>query len=173
MFNLLITARSFGYASNRALNVLNELTSVLINKPVHELAFDEEQMTFLVPDKNAVIVGTDKMTRRVINKADRLKFITKHGVGVDNIDIQAASDAGILVTNMPGINDRAVADMTMGLILALSRSICLANMQIKNNDWTLEVLINNALGFMHANCLLMISGKKYWASSALEISAKR
>lgn len=145
MFNLLITARSFGYASDRALNEFRHITDIQIERPFHELAFDEEKMVELVPGQDAVIVGTDKMTSRVISKADRLKFITKHGVGVDNVDIQAASEAGILVTNMPGINDRAVADMTMGLILALSRGICQANMQIKNHDWS-KLLGNDVWG---------------------------
>ena len=147
MFNLLISARSFGFASNRALDELNKISGLSIEKPVHELAFNEDRMITLVPGVDAVIVGTDKLTSRVIEKADRLKFITKHGVGVDNVDIQAASDAGILVTNMPGINDQAVADMTMGLILALSRGICLVNMRIKNHDWS-KLLAHDVSGKM-------------------------
>lgn len=135
MFKLLIAARSFGFASNRALEEFDIIQNLSIEKPPHDLAFTEEQMSMLVPDKDAIIVGTDKITKKVIKIAKRLKFITKHGVGVDNIDIQAATEAGILVTNMPGINDRAVADMTLGLILSLSRGICQASSQIKYSTW--------------------------------------
>jgi D-3-phosphoglycerate dehydrogenase len=135
MFNLLIAARSFCFASKRAMEAFSELKDLSIEKPDHLSAFNEDEMCRLLPDKDAVIVGTDKITKKVLNHANRLKFITKHGVGVDNIDIESATQAGVLVTNMPGINDQAVADMTFGLILSLSRGISQVSANIKNKDW--------------------------------------
>jgi len=145
MFNLLITARSFGFASSKALEEFGKFQNLSIDQPAHDLAFSEQQMLSLVPGMDAIIVGTDKITRNVIQNADRLKFITKHGVGVDNIDLPAATEAGIIVTNMPGINDRAVADMTFGMVLSLSRGICRASSQIKRRAWD-KVLGHDVFG---------------------------
>jgi D-3-phosphoglycerate dehydrogenase len=145
MFNLLIAARSFGFASGKALDEFKKFNNMSIEQPPHDLAFSEQEMFNLVPGMDAIIVGTDKITKNVIQKADRLRFITKHGVGVDNIDIPAATEAGIIVMNMPGINDRAVADMTFGMILSLSREICRASSQIKSGNWG-KVLGNDVFG---------------------------
>jgi D-3-phosphoglycerate dehydrogenase len=116
-----------------------------VDKPEHTVPFDEDQMCELILGRDAVIVGTDKVTARVISKARKLKIISKHGVGVDNIDVAAATEAGIIVTYLPGMNDRAVADMTFGLILALSRGICLANKRVKHRDWS-KVLVHDVWG---------------------------
>jgi len=136
MFNLLITARSFGFSSDLARKAFQTIAEITIEKPDHTKAFDEDQMCELIPDRDAVIVGTDQITQQVIAKANKLNFIFKHGVGIDNVDLEAATKANILVANMPGINNRAVADMTLGLILALSRGICLACMRVKKRDWS-------------------------------------
>lgn len=145
MFKLLIAARSFGYASDRAMKTFATFPDLIVDKPEHEAAFDEAQMCDLIAGYDAAIVGTDQVTEKVIARADRLKIVSKHGVGVDNIDIAAATAAGIVVTNLPGMNDSAVADMTFGLILALSRGICLVYSQIKRRDWS-KILAHDVWG---------------------------
>ena len=132
MFNILITARSFGFASGKAMDAFKNNYAIKVVKPDHTAAFNEQEMCDLVPGQDAVIVGTDKITKKVIARADRLKVISKHGVGVDNVDIAAATEAGIIVTNLLGMNDRTVADMAFGMILALSRQICCADRKVKN-----------------------------------------
>jgi D-3-phosphoglycerate dehydrogenase len=72
---------------------------------------------------DALIVGLEGVTRDVIAAATRLKVISKHGVGVDNIDLRAAAGRGIVVTNTPGVNSQAVADLAIGLMLAIARQI--------------------------------------------------
>jgi D-3-phosphoglycerate dehydrogenase len=145
MFNLLITARSFGYASDRAMEAFKSFPDLTVDRPEHEAAFDEARMCELIAGYDGIIVGTDRVSEEVIARADRLKIVSKHGVGVDNIDIAAATAAGIVVTNLPGMNDSAVADMTLGLILALSRGICLAHSQIKRRDWS-KILAHDVWG---------------------------
>lgn len=132
MFNILITARSFGFASVKAMDAFKNNHAIKVVKPDHTAAFNEQEMCDLVLGQDAVIVGTDKITKKVIARADRLKVISKHGVGVDNVDIAAATEAGIIVTNLLGMNDRTVADMAFGMILALSRQICCADRKVKN-----------------------------------------
>lgn len=132
MFNILITARSFGFASGKAMDEFKNNHAIKVVKPDHTAAFNEQEMCDLVPGQDAVIVGTDKITKKVIARADRLKVVSKHGVGFDNVDIAAATEAGIIVTNLLGMNDRTVADMAFGMILALSRQICCADRKVKN-----------------------------------------
>ncbi|MCX7795556.1 MAG: hydroxyacid dehydrogenase [bacterium] len=72
---------------------------------------------------DGVIVRTAPFTSEIIEQADALKVISRHGVGVDNIDIESASKKGILVLNTPGVNDISVAEHTIAIILALSKRI--------------------------------------------------
>ncbi len=67
---------------------------------------------------------TDRIDKSVIDKAsDRLKVIANFGAGVDHIDVTAATDRGIIVTNTPGVLTDDTADLTMGLIMAVSRRV--------------------------------------------------
>jgi D-3-phosphoglycerate dehydrogenase len=64
-----------------------------------------------------------------------LKVIAKHGAGVDNIDVKTASERGIAVLSAPGANSNAVADLTIGLFLALARAIPLADRAVRQGQW--------------------------------------
>lgn len=123
MFRLLITARSFGQANPDIFKKIEEIKGVNYIRPDHDVAFSEAEIIGLVGDMNGIIVGTDKITGPVIEQAKNLKIILKNGVGVDNIDMPAATNAGIMVTNIPGVNDVSVAEMTFAFILSLSRDI--------------------------------------------------
>ena len=86
-------------------------------------------------DVDAVIVGFEPITAKVIAAAPRLRVIAKHGAGVDNIDIAAATQAGIVVLSAAGVNSEAVAEMTIALFLALARDIPLADKQVRAGGW--------------------------------------
>jgi D-3-phosphoglycerate dehydrogenase len=81
------------------------------------------------------IAGLDEITRSVIAAAPRLKVIARYGVGVDNVDLEAARERGIVVTNTPGANASSVAELTIGFILALARQILVADRGTRNGDW--------------------------------------
>src|SRR5207249_4632933 len=74
-------------------------------------------------DVDAVIAGGDAYDDRSLKSATRLRIIARLGAGYDLIDVAAASRRGIFVTTTPGANADAVADLTIGLIIALVRSI--------------------------------------------------
>ncbi len=99
-----------------------------IVKPV-DLANKEFRAALYQAD--AVIVRLFKITAKDIEKAERLIVIGKHGVGVDNIDCQAATKAGIPVVFTPDANANAVAEHTLALMLALSRQIVPANSALR------------------------------------------
>ncbi|MBU0634010.1 MAG: phosphoglycerate dehydrogenase, partial [Candidatus Omnitrophica bacterium] len=80
-------------------------------------------------------VGIEKITSRILEGGKKLKVIAKHGAGVDNIDMQTATGKGIVVTSAPGANSDAVADLTIGLFLALARKIPYADRSVKAGEW--------------------------------------
>lgn len=95
----------------------------------------EEALCDLVPGADALIVGVDRITRRVLESAPRLRVVAKHGTGVDNIDLEAASALGIAVTYAPGANAPAVAEMTVALLLALWRGVVRGDRAVREHRW--------------------------------------
>ena len=90
----------------------------------------------LIPDYDALIVrGRTKVTAAVIDAASRLKVIGRAGVGVDNIDLDAAKRQGIIVVNAPVSTSLAVAELTFGLMLALAREVPRADAGMKQGTW--------------------------------------
>ncbi|MGH3088367.1 MAG: phosphoglycerate dehydrogenase, partial [Rubrobacteraceae bacterium] len=82
-----------------------------------------------------IIRSATRVTAEVIEKAERLKAIGRAGIGVDNIDIEAASKKGILVANAPESNTIAAAEHTLGMMLAVARRIPVADASLKKGEW--------------------------------------
>jgi D-3-phosphoglycerate dehydrogenase len=90
----------------------------------------------IIPEYDALIVrGRTKVTAAVMDAASRLKVIGRAGVGVDNIDLEAAKKRGIIVVNAPTSTSIAVAELTFGLLLALAREIPRADAAMKQGKW--------------------------------------
>ena len=89
-----------------------------------------------IGDFDALIVrSATRVTRELIERADRLKVIGRAGVGVDNVDVEAASERGIVVANAPQSTVISAAEHTLGLLLALSRNIPQAHAALKGGRW--------------------------------------
>lgn len=89
-----------------------------------------------IPSYDALVVRSEtKVTAEVIEAGKRLKVIGRAGVGVDNIDVNAATTHGILVVNSPGGNTIAAAEHTMALLLGLSRNVPQANACLRAGGW--------------------------------------
>jgi D-3-phosphoglycerate dehydrogenase len=82
-----------------------------------------------------IIRSATKVTAEVIEKADNLKAIGRAGIGVDNIDIEAATKRGIIVANAPESNTVAAAEHTLGLMLAAARHIPAADTSLRGGEW--------------------------------------
>lgn len=130
-FKVLVTSRSFGKISDEPLNLLKENG---IDVDIFS-ELEEKSMLEIIHIYDALIVGNERINRDILEKAKNLKIICKHGVGVDNIDLESAKEFGIRVTNVPGVNSDAVADLTFGLILDVARRISNTFMLIKNGSW--------------------------------------
>jgi len=96
----------------------------------------EDELCAVIGEYDGMIVrSATKVTARVVESAARLKVVGRAGVGVDNIDIPAATSKGILVVNAPGGNTIAAAEQTMAMMLALSRNIPRACATLRSGKW--------------------------------------
>ncbi len=95
----------------------------------------EEEIIELTQGADAVLNCYAKMTARVIEKLDRCKIIARYGIGVDNVDLGAATRAGILVTNVPDYCVDEVSDHALALLLALARRIVPAHGAVREGQW--------------------------------------
>lgn len=82
-----------------------------------------------------MVTRVEKITRRIIESAPGLQVIGQHGVGVDNIDVKVATDAGVLVVNAPASNFMSVAEHAVMLMLALSRRITESDGAVRRGDF--------------------------------------
>ena len=100
------------------------------------LNLSEEELLNRIADYDALLIrSATKVTKDIIDAATRLKVIGRAGVGVDNIDVQAATRNGVLVVNTPTGNTIAAAEHTIAMLLALARNIVPAGISLKNRSW--------------------------------------
>lgn len=127
--------------SDEGISLLSKQFSV-----VKKLDLTPESLLTEIANHDAIIVrsGT-KMTRQVIEAAPKLKVIGRAGVGVDNIDIPAATERGILVVNAPTGNCVAAAEHTIALLCAMSRLISPADSTIKAGGWNRSAFVGASL----------------------------
>ena len=82
-----------------------------------------------------MIAGIEPLTRRVLEKARRLKVISRCGIGMDSVDLDAAEALGIVVSNTPDAPTIAVGELTLGIILCLLRKLHLSDASIRRGSW--------------------------------------
>jgi len=95
----------------------------------------EDEIIKLAQGADAILNCYAKMTARVIESLDRCKIIARYGIGVDNVDLAAATRAKIVVTNVPDYCIDEVSDHAMALLLALERQIAAADRAVKSGAW--------------------------------------
>lgn len=133
-YKVLITPRSFEKIKDRFDKIFEDEGIDAIINPYGRV-LSEEEIEGLIKDVDGIIVGVDPITSRVLEKAHNLKVISKYGVGVDNIDLQKAKEKNIVVTNTPGVNSNAVAELTVGLIINVLRKINLSDKRTREGYW--------------------------------------
>jgi len=102
--------------------------------------YAEDELIELCRDADAIIVGSrDLFTRKVIESLPRLRIISKHGTGVDRIDIEAATENGVIVTNTP-VHSPVVAEHTVSLMLCLMKRIREADKRVRQGGWRTDDL---------------------------------
>ena len=97
---------------------------------------DPQDLLAIIADYEGLVVRSEtKVTKEVIEQAKKLQVVGRAGIGVDNIDLESATAAGIAVVNAPTGNTVAAAEHTMALMLALSRNVPFAHQSLKSGEW--------------------------------------
>jgi len=100
-------------------------------QPVERAATKE-----LIADCHGLVTGMAPIDQEMLLAAPHLKVVTMHGTGTDHIDLAFAKERGVVVCNVPGGNQRAVAELALGLIFSLARSIPQARQQVLDGGWS-------------------------------------
>jgi ribulose-phosphate 3-epimerase len=150
-WTVVVGSRSFGKTSTRAVDYLaSNGCSIIFNNEARPLT--EGELLERIPEADVLISGTERVSSRILDAASRLRIIVKHGVGLDNIDLEQARQRGITVRAAGGVViSEAVADLTVGLLLALARHIPLADRMVKSGEWPRlvgELLRGRVLGLV-------------------------
>ena len=128
--------------ANEGIELLKKNFSVEIRDKI-----SHEELLEIIPQFDALIVrSASKITADVLERAQNLKIIGRAGVGVDNIDVQAATERGIIVINSPDGNTIAATEHTFAMMLAVSRNIPQANQIMHENGWDRKKFVGIGLG---------------------------
>jgi D-3-phosphoglycerate dehydrogenase len=105
-----------------------------------------EELAAIIGEYDALVVrSAAKVTKDVIAKADKLRVIGRAGIGVDNVDVAAATEKGIVVMNTPQGNALAAAEHSIGLMFAAARKIAFADRTMKQGKWEKKILTGTEL----------------------------
>ena len=113
---------------------------------VYEPEADKTALLKIVPNVDGWIIrsGTT-IDQDLIEAAGKLQVIGRAGVGVDNIDISAATQKGIVVMNTPDVNTVSAAEHTIGIMLALARNISIGHVGVNIGEWNRHSLLGTEL----------------------------
>lgn len=134
MQKILISTSSFGKFDKIPLEILKKKNYELILNP-YGRELRENEITELLNGVDGLIAGTEPITREVIHNARNLKVISRCGIGIDNVDIEAMKERGIRLYRTPEGPALAVAELTLGLILDSLRYISYLNKKIRSGGW--------------------------------------
>ena len=160
---ILVTPTSLQPGKNEeALDALRQFSKDLVfNEAGRPLT--EDELIPLLKDCDGYIAGLDFITEKVIRSCGRLKVISRYGAGYDRVDIEAAKEKGIRVTNTPGVNAEAVGELAFSLILSVARRIPYLNQSTMDGQWvrstgmelkgkTIGIMGLGAIGKVVARC---------------------
>lgn len=131
---ILVTPRSLSKNGHPGLKTL-EAAGYEVLTPFPGEMPNTEQLMEILPDCTGYLAGVEKISAELLNKCPNLRVISRNGVGIDNVDKKTAEKMGISMKITPGANSRGVAELTIGLIFSLIRSIPQTNSSVKFGDW--------------------------------------
>ncbi|MDI9241731.1 phosphoglycerate dehydrogenase [Fusibacillus kribbianus] len=147
---------------NPALDRLKEFADELVYNPTGK-PLEEDALCRLLEDCDGYLAGLDFVTEKVLKSCHRLKAISRYGAGYDRVDLQAAKDCGIFVSNTPGANAEAVGELAFGMMMTLARRLVPLDRTTKAGGWvrstgtelygkTLGIVGLGAIGRVVARC---------------------
>ncbi len=101
-----------------------------------QTGLSEEELVKVIPDFNAIVVRSQtKVTAAILQAGTKLKVVGRAGVGVDNVDVEAATRRGVIVMNTPGGNTISTAEHAFSLLLSVARKIPQAHSNLQAGKW--------------------------------------
>ena len=134
MAKALITTVPFGDKNRLPIELLEAAGIEYVINPIGR-KLTEDELAEMVTDFDVLIAGTEPITDKVMSRASRLKLISRVGIGLDSVDLLAAKQRGISVSYTPDAPAPAAAELTLGLMLSLLRSVHIANAQVHRGEW--------------------------------------
>lgn len=134
MNKIIIATTSFGQYDENPLNTLGKAGFEIILNP-YKRKLEKNEIIELCKDAVGIIAGTETLDASTIRKLTHLKVISRCGTGLDNVDLEATKKLNIKVFNTPDTPTLAVAELTVGLILALLRKTSLMDREVRNGLW--------------------------------------
>ena len=126
--------------------VYKELETIGDCLDVSKSASKDEDLANHIKDSEIVVIrSATKLTKEVLDKAEQLKIIARCGVGIDNVDLDFAKSKNIFVTNSPSANLISVVELTVALIISVSRKLSLADSHLKKGEWNRSQFLGNEL----------------------------
>lgn len=145
---ILTSPSSFGQITSQPFDLLTDAGYEIINNP-YGRKLTEEEVIELANDCVGIVAGVEPLTARVMDALPKLKCISRVGIGMDSVDLNYAAEKGIIIRNTPDGPTRAVAELTLGMTLALLRKIPQAHYDLKNKVWKKQVgnlILNKVVG---------------------------
>ncbi len=130
----LITTVPFGEKNRLPLELLEAAGIEYLINPLNK-KLTEKELAEMVTDFDLIIAGTEPITDFVMEKGSNLKMISRVGIGLDSVDLLAAKRRGIQVSYTPDAPAPAVAELTIGLMITLLRSVQLSNLEMHKGEW--------------------------------------
>lgn len=137
MKKVLLSPSSFGEISTVPIDILTLAGYEVVKNPFGR-KLTEKEVIELANGCVGIVAGVELLSRYVMDALPNLKCISRVGVGMDNVDLEYANEKGIIVVNTPDGPTRAVAELTLGMILALLRRIPQADAAMKKRIWKKE-----------------------------------
>jgi len=129
-----VSANSYGKYNQVLKDELEQLVGEVVYNTTGKPLSSEQVKAFL-PGIDGYIAGLDQIDQHALQAADSLKIIARYGVGVDQVDLEAAREKGIIISNTPGANSASVAELALGMLLMLARQIPVATSAIHKGEW--------------------------------------
>jgi D-3-phosphoglycerate dehydrogenase len=131
---ILVTPRSLSKGDHPQLQRLRDAGFELVFPPAGQTP-SEADLLRLLPGCRGMLAGVEPIGARVLRSAEGLRVIARNGVGINNVDLEAAKERNIAVLPAPGANARGVAELAIGLILAVARAIPASDRALKSGQW--------------------------------------
>jgi D-3-phosphoglycerate dehydrogenase / 2-oxoglutarate reductase len=134
MSKVIITTVPFGDKNRLPFDLLEKAGIEYLINPFNK-KMTEDQLAEVINDFDAIIAGTEPITEKVLNRATKLKLISRVGIGLDSVDLLAAQKLNIKVSYTPDAPSLAVAELTIALMLSLLRCVHVSNTQMHLGNW--------------------------------------